>query len=283
MDRLELRRKNFITDFPAPMPHGFIYDSGDYHGTLDKCLEMLDLDAFRREQAELRERGVYRGVGFSTYVEICGLGPSRALGPKGWGMQGGYFESAPGARAPDRLGDRLHRHLAARPGPRDGLRPDRGRPARASTPEVVEVIHGDTNTGPFGKNTYGSRSLAVGGEAIARAAEKVQDKAKRIVAHKLEAAPEDIEVSRRQLPGARARPTRVDDAGRRRRRGLHRHGPARGHGGRPRRDLLLRPGELRLAVRRARVRHRGRRGDRQGRRSSATSRSTTAGRRSTRC
>src|ERR687885_386576 len=90
MDRLELRRKNFIEEFPAPLPHGFTYDSGDYHGTLDKCLQMLDLDAFKRDQEQLREQGVYRGVGFSTYVEICGLGPSRALGPEGWGMQGGY-------------------------------------------------------------------------------------------------------------------------------------------------------------------------------------------------
>ena len=71
------------------------------------------------------------------------------------------------------------------------------------------MIHGDTNTGPFGKNTYGSRSLAVGGEAIARAAEKVQDKAKRIVAHQLEAAPEDIELADGALPGRPARRARA--------------------------------------------------------------------------
>src|ERR671933_1023576 len=194
MDRLELRRKNFIREFPNPRPHGFIYDSGNYDGTLDRCLEMLDLDAFRSEQASLREQGVYRGVGFSTYVEICGLGPSRALGPEGWGMQGGYFESAqvrvhPTGSVTAYTGCTPHGQghetsLAQIVADRLGVSPD-----------VVEVIHGDTNTGPFGKDTYGSRSLSVGGEAMARAAQKLQDKAKRIVAHKLEAAAEDIELA----------------------------------------------------------------------------------------
>jgi carbon-monoxide dehydrogenase large subunit len=194
MDRLELRRKNFIREFPNERPHGFVYDSGDYDGTLDRCLEMLDLEAFKREQAELRERGIYRGLGFSTYVEICGLGPSRALGPKGWGMQGGYFESAQVRVHPTGTataytgtsphGQGLETSFAQIVGDRLGL-----------DPEAVEVIHGDTNTGPFGKDTYGSRSLSVGGEAIARAADKVQAKAKAIVAHMLEAAPEDIEVA----------------------------------------------------------------------------------------
>jgi len=194
MDRLELRRKNFIREFPNPRPHGFVYDSGDYDGTLDRCLEMLDLDAFRREQAELRERGIYRGLGFSTYVEICGLGPSRALGPNGWGMQGGYFESAQVRVHPTGAvtaytgtsphGQGIDTGFAQIVADRLGVDIDN-----------VEVIHGDTETGPFGKDTYGSRSMAVGGEALARAVNKVQEKAKRIVAHKLEAAPEDIEVA----------------------------------------------------------------------------------------
>jgi carbon-monoxide dehydrogenase large subunit len=194
IDRLELRRRNFITDFPNERPHGFVYDSGNYHGTLDRCLEMLDHDGFLREQERLRGEGVYRGVGFSTYVEICGLGPSRALGPDGWGMQGGYFESAQVRVLPTGTvmvytgtsphGQGLETSFAQIVADRLGL-----------PPEAVEVIHGDTNTGPFGKDTYGSRSLSVGGEAVARAAEKVQEKARRIVAHKLEAAPEDVEVS----------------------------------------------------------------------------------------
>jgi len=194
MDPLELRRRNFIDEFPSERPHGFIYDSGNYHETLDRCVERLDLDGFRREQAELRDRGIYRGVGFSTYVEICGLGPSRALGPDGWGMQGGFFESAQVRVHPT---GSVTVYTGASPhgqGHETGFAQivaDR----LGVTPDVVDVIHGDTNTGPFGKNTYGSRSLAVGGEAVARAAEKVQDKARRIVAHKLEAAAEDIEIA----------------------------------------------------------------------------------------
>src|SRR5206468_7806224 len=87
LDPLEVRRKNFIPkeDFPAEVAVGVIYDSGDYAGALDKLLANLDLDALRREQEELRSQGIYRGVGFSTYMEICGLAPSRVVGPKGVG------------------------------------------------------------------------------------------------------------------------------------------------------------------------------------------------------
>jgi len=192
MDRLELRRKNFIQEFPAELPHGVVYDSGNYDGTLDRCLEMLDLDAFRAEQERLRSEGVYRGVGFSTYVEVCGFGPSRALGPDGWGMQGAFFESAQVRVHPTGTvtvytgtsphGQGLETAFAQIVADRLGV-----------TPDDVDVIHGDTNTGPFGIGTYGSRSLAVGGEAIARATDKVVEKAKQIVAHNLEAAQEDIE------------------------------------------------------------------------------------------
>ena len=195
MDPLELRRKNFIPadGFPAELVHGMVYDSGNYQGSLDKLLTHVDVGAFRREQAELRERGIYRGLGFSTYVEICGLAPSRVLGPPVWGMQGGYFESAlvrvhPTGSVTAYTGTSPHGQghetgFAQIVADRLGV-----------TPDQVEVMHGDTATGPFGKDTYGSRTLAVGGEAIVRAANKVVDKARRIVAHKLEAAPEDIEV-----------------------------------------------------------------------------------------
>ncbi len=196
MDSLELRRKNFIPkeDFPAEVASGVIYDSGDYHASLDKLLEHVDLDAFRREQAELREQGIHRGIGFSTYTEICGLAPSRIVGPGGFGLQGGFWESAivrvhPSGAATVFTGSSPHG---------EGL--DSGFAQFVSDrlgidPEQVEVIHGDTGTGPFGMGTYGSRSLAVGGESASRAAGKVAEKARRIVAHMLEAAPEDIEVA----------------------------------------------------------------------------------------
>jgi aerobic carbon-monoxide dehydrogenase large subunit len=196
MDRLELRRKNFIPkeDFPAEVALGVVYDSGDYHGTLDKLLGHVNLDEFRREQAELRERGVYRGIGFSTYVEICGLAPSRAVGPQTLGLQAAFYESAVVRVHPSGAvtvfsgasphGQGLDTSMAQIAADRLGV-----------SPEQVEVVHGDTGTGPWGWGTYGSRSLSVGGEAVARAAEKVQDKAKRICAAMLEAAPEDIELS----------------------------------------------------------------------------------------
>jgi carbon-monoxide dehydrogenase large subunit len=196
MDRLELRRKNFIPkeDFPAEVALGVVYDSGDYHGTLDKLLGHVDLDEFRREQAELREKGVHRGIGFSTYVEICGLAPSRAVGPQALGLQAAFYESAVVRVHPSGAvsvfsgasphGQGLDTSMAQIAADRLGV-----------SPEQVEVLHGDTSSGPWGWGTYGSRSLSVGGEAVARAALKVQDKAKRICAALLEAAPEDIEVS----------------------------------------------------------------------------------------
>ncbi|MBA2240055.1 MAG: xanthine dehydrogenase family protein molybdopterin-binding subunit [Solirubrobacterales bacterium] len=196
MDPLELRRKNFIPtdEFPFTTALDITYDSGDYHGTLDKLLTHLDVDEFRREQAELRERGIHRGLGFSTYVEVCGLAPSRAVGPQGVGLQAAFWESAavrvhPSGSATVYSGSSPHGQgldtsFAQIAADRLGI-----------SPEQVDVLHGDTNQGPFGWGTYGSRSLSVGGEAIARASERVQAKAKKICAALLEAAPEDIELA----------------------------------------------------------------------------------------
>jgi carbon-monoxide dehydrogenase large subunit len=195
MDSLELRRKNFIPpeDFPAAVATGVIYDSGNYAGALDKLLEHIDVDAFRREQADLRTRGTYRGIGFSTYTEICGLAPSRVTGPSGVGVQAGLWESAmirvhnTGAvtayTGTSPHGQGLETAMAQIVADKLGV-----------DPSEVEVVYGDTSSGPEGRDTYGSRSLAVGGEAMARAADKVVEKAKAIVAAELEAAAEDIEV-----------------------------------------------------------------------------------------
>jgi carbon-monoxide dehydrogenase large subunit len=196
MDRLELRRKNFIPkeEFPFETALGIVYDSGDYHGTLDKLLTQFDLDAFRSEQESLRQQGVYRGVGFSTWVEVCGLAPSRAVGPQGVGLQAAFWESAivrvhPTGSATVYTGTSPHGQgldtsFAQIAGDILGI-----------DPENVDVVHGDTDQGAWGWDTYGSRSLSVGGEAVARAARKVQDKAKQICAALLEASPEDIELS----------------------------------------------------------------------------------------
>src|SRR4051795_3525200 len=196
IDPLELRRKNFIPkeDFPADVAVGITYDSGDYHGSLDKLLNKVNLDAFRLQQDGARGEGRYLGIGFSTYMEICGLAPSRAVGPSGVGIQAGFWESAvvrvhPSGSATVWTGASPH-----------GQGHDTGfaqivADRIGSSPEQVEVIHGDTDRGPFGMGTYGSRSLAVGGESVARAAIKVADKAKKIAAHLLEASPEDVELA----------------------------------------------------------------------------------------
>jgi aerobic carbon-monoxide dehydrogenase large subunit len=196
MDPLELRRKNFIPkeDFPAATATGVVYDSGDYEKTLDRLLEHVDVAAFRREQEELRAQGIYRGLGFCTWTEICGLAPSRITGPAGVGVQAGLWESAmvrvhnTGAvtvyTGTSPHGQGLETAMAQIVADKLGV-----------DPSVVEIIHGDTSMGPEGRDTYGSRSLATGGEAVARATDKVVDKVKAIVAAELEAAPEDIEVS----------------------------------------------------------------------------------------
>jgi carbon-monoxide dehydrogenase large subunit len=195
MDPLELRRKNFIP--PHNEPHetviGVVYDSGNHAGTLDKLMEHVDVAGFRQEQERLRSEGVYRGIGFCTYTEVCGVAPTRVFGPGGFGVQGGGWESGmvrvntngsvtvyTGTSPHGQGHETGFAQIVA-----DRLGVD---------PQQVEVIHGDTATGPEGLDTYGSRTLAVGGEAVARAADKVVRKAKAIVAHQLEAAPEDIEV-----------------------------------------------------------------------------------------
>jgi carbon-monoxide dehydrogenase large subunit len=195
IDRLEVRRRNFIPkeDFPAAVATGVIYDSGDYVKTLDNLLGHLDMDAYERERGELANKGIYRGIGFCTYTEICGLAPSRVTGPAGVGVQAGLWESAmvrvhnTGAvtvyTGTSPHGQGLETGMAQIVADKLGV-----------DPSVVEVVHGDTATGPEGRGTYGSRSLATGGEAVARATDKVANKVKAIVAHQLEAAVEDIEV-----------------------------------------------------------------------------------------
>jgi len=172
---------------------GVVYDSGDYHKTLDKLLEHVDVAGFRSEQERLRAEGIYRGIGFCTWTEICGLAPSRITGPAGVGVQAGLWESAmirvhnTGAvtvyTGTSPHGQGLETAMAQIVADKLGV-----------DPAVVEVVHGDTAIGPEGRNTYGSRSLATGGEAVAKATDKIVAKVKAIVAAELEAAPEDIDV-----------------------------------------------------------------------------------------
>ena len=197
LDPLELRRRNFIPAdaFPHEVAYGVVYDSGNYQGTLAKLLEH---GRRRRRSAREAERAAAArastaAIGFCTWTEICGLAPSRVVGPGGFGLQTGMWESAmvrvhvTGAvtvyTGTSPHGQGLETAFAQIVADRLGI-----------DPQNVEVIHGDTGTGPQGLDTYGSRSLAVGGESIARATTKIVDKVRKIVAHNLEAAPEDIEL-----------------------------------------------------------------------------------------
>ena len=134
MDPAEIRRKNFIQpdEFPYTSHFGLIYDSGNYEGSLNKTLELVGYNEFRQRQAQARQEGRYLGIGLSTWIEICGFGPS--AGNRRSDRRPGADRVSPGARAPDRLGPGVRRLACARPGARDDVRADRsrhaGRPVR---------------------------------------------------------------------------------------------------------------------------------------------------------
>jgi aerobic carbon-monoxide dehydrogenase large subunit len=192
MDPVELRRKNFVKEFPHTMASGLTIDSGDYEASLDKLLDHLGLDAIRSEQAERRERGDVKqlGVGFSTYNEMCGLAPSRILGAiryavGGWDSATVRFQPLGSVQVVTGTSPHGQGHettFAQIVADQFGVSVD-----------DVEVIHGDTASSQLGMDTYGSRSLAVGGIALYHASEKIIAKARKIVAHQLEVSEDDLE------------------------------------------------------------------------------------------
>ena len=214
MDPVELRRKNFITEFPYTLASGLQIDSGDFAGALDRALEMAGYEALRAEQAERRARGDTKelGIGFSTYTEMCGLAPSRILGAilyAAGGWDAATIRCLPTGSAQVFIGTSPHGqgHVTTF----SQIVADRlGIPL-----DQIEVVHGDTATMQLGLDTYGSRSLAVGGIALYNAAEKVIDKARGVVAHKLEVAPGRPPARERHLHGRGHR--QVDDGARTRR------------------------------------------------------------------
>ncbi|MGH3011903.1 MAG: xanthine dehydrogenase family protein molybdopterin-binding subunit [Gaiellaceae bacterium] len=192
MDPAEVRRKNFITEFPKTLASGLEIDSGDFEGALDRALEMADYDALRKEQAERRARGDAKelGIGFSTYTEMCGLAPSRILGAilyAAGGWDAATIRCLPTGSVEAFIGTSPH-------GQGHVTTFSQIVAERLGVPiDQVEVIHGDTTAMQLGLDTYGSRSLAVGGIALYNAAEKVIAKARDVVAHKLEVSPDDLE------------------------------------------------------------------------------------------
>jgi aerobic carbon-monoxide dehydrogenase large subunit len=192
VDPAELRRRNFIASdrFPYQTPVALQYDSGNYEPALDRALEMVGYAKFREEQARARAEGRYLGIGLSSYIEACGLAPSQVVGSLG--AQAGLYESAvvrvhPTGKVTVFTGS--HSHGQGHETTFAQLVADR----LGCTVHDVEVVHGDTGRVQFGMGTYGSRSLAVGGTAIAMSVDKVIEKGKRLAAHLLEAAPEDVE------------------------------------------------------------------------------------------
>ncbi|MGB3273633.1 MAG: xanthine dehydrogenase family protein molybdopterin-binding subunit [Xanthobacteraceae bacterium] len=189
VDPGELRRKNFITQFPHQTPVIMAYDTGDFGASLDAALKAIDYAGFPARKEKAKKEGKLRGIGFSCYIEACGIAPSKAVGSLGAGV--GLWESAEIRVNPVGTIEVLtgsHSHGQGHETTFCQLIADRlGVPI-----EQVSIVHGDTDKVQFGMGTYGSRSLAVGGSAIVKAMEKVEAKAKKIVAHQLEASEDDI-------------------------------------------------------------------------------------------
>ncbi|WP_166415868.1 xanthine dehydrogenase family protein molybdopterin-binding subunit [Cochlodiniinecator piscidefendens] len=191
IDPIELRRKNFITEFPYATPVAVEYDTGDYHATMDKLSEIADLSGFEARRAQSASNGKLRGLGVNCYIEACGIAPSNLVGQLG--ARAGLYESATvrvNATGGLVVMTGSHSH---------------GQGHETAFPQViadmigidasmVEIVHGDTAKVPMGMGTYGSRSLAVGGSAMFKATEKIINKAKKIAAHLMEAADSDIEL-----------------------------------------------------------------------------------------
>jgi carbon-monoxide dehydrogenase large subunit len=190
MDPAALRRKNFITEFPHTSHFGLVYDSGAYEKAMEKALEMAGYEKLRREQEEGRKHGKYLGIGISSWIEICGFGPSAGTAPATGGIA--LVESAqvrvfPTGSVSVYVG--THSHGQGH----DTTFPQIVADTLGVPYDMVELRHGDTAEGPaFGYGTYGSRSLAVGGMAVHKACKKVVAKARKLAAHIFEAAEEDV-------------------------------------------------------------------------------------------
>jgi aerobic carbon-monoxide dehydrogenase large subunit len=190
MDPAEIRRRNFIRAFPYTTPVGLTYDTGDYEVCLARAIELADVAGFAARRDAAKQNGKLRGLGYSCYIEACGLAPSKIAGALG--ARAGLFEAGevrvhPTGTVTVFTGSHSHGQghettFAQVVADRLGLSMDQ-----------VEIVHGDTGRIPFGMGTYGSRSIAVGGTAIMKALDKIEAKAKKIAAHLLEASATDIE------------------------------------------------------------------------------------------
>ncbi|MEX0404312.1 xanthine dehydrogenase family protein molybdopterin-binding subunit [Aquibium sp. LZ166] len=192
----ELRRKNFITQFPYQTPVIMAYDAGDYAASLDAAMKAADYAGFEARRAEAKSRGKLRGIGMSCYIEACGIAPSQAVGSLGAGVglwesaevrvnMAGTIEVLTGSHSHGQGHETTFAQLVNQ---------------RFGVPiEQVSIVHGDTDKVQMGMGTYGSRSGAVGMSAIVKALDKVEAKAKKIAAHLLEADEADIVIENGEL------------------------------------------------------------------------------------
>ncbi|MBB3065477.1 xanthine dehydrogenase family protein molybdopterin-binding subunit [Limibacillus halophilus] len=192
IDPAELRMRNFIPPdaFPYATPVALTYDTGNYGIAMDKALEMIDYKGFAERKRQSAAKGKLRGIGFSAYIEACGIAPSAVVGSLGAGV--GLWESAQvrfNATGSVSVFTGSHSHGQGHETTFAQLTAEKlGIPY-----ENIEIVHGDTGSIPMGMGTYGSRSLAVGGSAIIRACDKVIEKGRKIAAHLMEASVEDVE------------------------------------------------------------------------------------------
>ena len=189
IDPADLRRRNFITTFPYATPVGLTYDTGDYEATMARAIELADVAGFEGRKAASAAKGLKRGIGYSAYIEACGIAPSSVAGALG--ARAGLFEAGevrvhPTGKVTIFTGSHSHGQghettFAQVVADKLGIPMD-----------DISIEHGDTAKVLFGMGTYGSRSLAVGGTAIVKAVDKIIAKGKKIAAHLLEAADTDI-------------------------------------------------------------------------------------------
>ena len=186
----EIRRRNFITKFPYATPVALTYDIGDYHACMKRALDLGEVAGFAERRKQSEARGLKRGIGFSSYIEACGLAPSNIAGALG--ARAGLFEAGevrvhPTGSVTVFTGSHSHGQghettFAQVVASKLGIPVDN-----------IDVVHGDTGRIPFGMGTYGSRSISVGGAALSKALDKIIAKGKKIAAHLLEASEADIE------------------------------------------------------------------------------------------
>ena len=182
----EIRKRNFINSWPYQTPVALQYDTGDYLGCMVKAQDMADVAGFPGRKADSAAKGLLRGIGYSSYIEACGIAPSNIAGALG-AFECGEIRVHPTGSVTVFTGSHSHGQghettfaqvVAARLG---------------VAVDAVDVVHGDTGRVPFGMGTYGSRSISVGGAAIMKALDKIETKAKKIAAHLMESSDADVE------------------------------------------------------------------------------------------